>query len=166
MDFDVAGMGGVIGLVIALICVGMFFYLVYQFFRRRRIKSSGWSAQGTITKTWTTTHTSHNANGGMHTTTNHHAEATYTTHWGEPRTVRLDGHFRQGDQVDVRYDQTDGYVPLLGRKSSASSGCGGCLGLLLFLVLVIAVVSIFLPDVAKSISDTVNDILSSSSVNG
>ncbi|GHJ49124.1 hypothetical protein Cs7R123_64660 [Catellatospora sp. TT07R-123] len=165
MDFNADGMGAIIGLFIALICAGMFFYLVYEFFRRRRIKGSGWSATGTITRTWTTTHTHHNANGGMHTITNHHAEAAYRTHWNEQRTVRLDGHFRQGDEVNVRYDQTDGYVPLMGRKSSANSGCGGCLAVLLFLALVIVVVSVLFPDVSKMLSDTINDILSSVNVN-
>ncbi|MDI1462783.1 hypothetical protein QEZ54_17545 [Catellatospora sp. KI3] len=161
MDFDAADLGAIIGLVVALACAGVFFYLIYELLRRRRVKSSGWSAQGTVTRTWTTTHTQHTADGGMHTTTDHHAEAAYTTHWGEPRTVRLDGQFRQGDHVDVRYDQSDGFVPLPGRRSSVSSGCGGCLGLLLLLVLAVAVVSVFLPDVAKSISDAVNDVLSS-----
>lgn len=152
--------GVIFGLLVTLICVGVFTYLVHEFFRRRRIKGSGWSAQGTIVRTWTSTRTNRTGSGFSDTTTDHHAEAAYATHWGEARTVRLDGEFRHGDHVTVRYDQRDGYVPLLGRKSSAGSGCGGCLGFILVVVIVVVIASIVFAEVGGVVSDTLNDVLS------
>jgi hypothetical protein len=153
-------MGAVVGLCFTLVCVGVVAYLIYELNRRRRIKGSGWSAQGSVTRTWTTTQTNSSGAGGSHTTTNHHAEASYMTHWGEARTVRLDGHFRKGDPVTVRYDQRGGYVPLLGRKSSAGMGCGGCLAVLLVLALIVAIAAVAVPELGEAVSDTLDDVLS------
>jgi len=152
-------MEAVIGSAIAIACVGMFVYAVYEIARRRRINKSGWSANGVVTRTWTTTSTQGTSiGGGYHTTTNHHAEATYTTHWGESRVVRFNGHFRQGDTVNVRYDEKGGYVPVRGRKSTARSGCGGCLGFVVVVGIVVAALAI--PEIREVVLDTLNDLMS------
>jgi len=151
-------MEAVIAGAIAIACIGMFVYAVYEVVRRHRINKSGWSANGIVTRTWTTTSSTRTSTGSYQTTTNHHAEASYTTHWGETRVVRFNGHFRQGDTVNVRYDEKGAYVPLRGRKSTARSGCGGCLGSLIVVGIVIAALSI--PEMRQGVLDTLNDLIS------
>jgi hypothetical protein len=149
---------------ITIACVGTLIYAVYEVARRHRINKSGLSANGIVTRTWTTTSTNHTASGGMQTTTNHHAEAAYTTHTGERRVVRFNGRFRQGDTVNVRYDEKGAYVPLRGRKSSAGSGCGGCLGFLVVVVVVIVIAAFFIPEIRDVVQDTLNDLVSMNSI--
>jgi hypothetical protein len=152
-------MEAVIGSAIALACVAMFVYAVYQVVSRSRINKSGLSANGIVTRTWTTTSSHPTATGGHHTTTHHHAEATYTTRWGETRVVRFNGHFRQGDTVNVRYDEKGAYVPMRGRKSTARSGCGGCLGFLV-VVGIVVVVALAIPEVREGVLDMLSDLMS------
>jgi len=153
-------MEAVIGGAIAIVCIGMFVYAVYEVARRRRINKSGWSANGIVTRTWTTTSNHQTSTGGYHTTTNHHAEAAYTTHWGERRMVRFNGHFRQGDAVNVRYDEKGAYVPMRGRKSTAGGGCGGCLGFLVVVVVGIVIAALAVPEIREGVLDTLSDLMS------
>jgi hypothetical protein len=153
-------MEAVIAVAIAIVCVGMFVYAVYEVARRQRINQSGLSANGIVTRTWTTTSTHHTASGGQHTTTNHHAEAAYTTHSGDRRVVRFNGHFRQGDTVNVRYDDKGAYVPIRGRNSTASSGCAGCLGFLVVVgIIVIVIAALSTPEIRDALQATLNDLI-------
>jgi hypothetical protein len=147
-------MSGLIAIAIGLGCLLMIFYPIAVFVKRRRIDTSGLSTTGTVIRTWRYRRTDG--------PDDHWAEAAYTNRWGQQKTVKFNGRFREGDQVEVKYDERGGYVPFFGRgrQSSAPSGCSGCLGTLLFIGLIIAAVAL-IPDLRAGFEEFFGQLTSS-----